>query len=91
MSSYEFIFNGDTVDCSLEREGDNLKVKIGEREFEFVAAGNNLFSTNINGLRSEIAVVKHKGVYYVDIDSVLLEVQEVTDATFSGLTSSSRW
>lgn len=84
MSSFEFFFNGDAVVSSLEKDGDNLKVKVGDSEFEFHSVGNNLFSTTINGMRSEIAVVKHKGVYYIDIDSVLLEVQEVSDATFSG-------
>ncbi|MBW1720341.1 MAG: hypothetical protein JRJ43_12445, partial [Deltaproteobacteria bacterium] len=64
MSSCEFLFNGDVVTSVLEKDGDNLRVKVGDREFEFRSAGDNLFSTIINGARFQVAVVKHKGIYY---------------------------
>jgi len=84
VSSYEFFFNGDTVVSVLEKEGDNFKVKVGDCEFEFRCTGKNLFSTTINGAKSHIAAVKHKEVYYIDINSVLLEVHEIPEDTFSG-------
>jgi len=84
MTNYEFLFNGDVVASSVEKDSESLKVRLGEKEFEFHSAGNNLFSATINGTRHQVAVVKHKGVYYIDIDSVLLEVQEVSEVGFSG-------
>jgi 3-methylcrotonyl-CoA carboxylase alpha subunit len=84
MSSCEFLFNGDVVASVLEKEGENLKVKVGEKEFEFRSIGNNLFSTTVNGANTYIAVVKHKGVYYIDINSVLLEVQETSEDMYAG-------
>ncbi len=84
MSSYEFLFDGDAVTSSLEKDGGGFRVKVGSSEFEFRSVGDNLFSTSINGARRQIAVVKHKGVYYIDIDSALLEVQEASEDTFGG-------
>lgn len=84
MSSHEFLFNGDVVASVLEKDGKHLKVKVADKEFEFHSVGDNLLSTTVNGARTHVAVVKHKGVYYIDVNSVLLEVQETSDATFGG-------
>jgi biotin carboxyl carrier protein len=84
VSSCEFLFNGDVVASVLEKDGESLKVRIGEKEFEFRSLGNDLFSTTVNGARTDVAVVKHKGVYYIDINSVLLEVRETSEDTFAG-------
>ena len=83
MSSHEFVFNGDRVASHVEKDGENLKVKVGEKEFVFRSVGENLFATNLNGVRTQVAVVRNKGVYHIDIDSAVLEVQEVSDAVFS--------
>lgn len=84
MSSCEFLFNGDVVASVVEKDGDNLRVKVGEKEFEFRSVGDNLFSTTVDGTTVNVAVVKHNGVYYIDVDSVVLEVQEPSADTFGG-------
>ncbi len=83
MSSHEFVFNGDIVPSIVEKDGDDLKIKVGEKEFVFRCVGENLYATTLNGVRTQIAVVRNKGVYHIDIDSAVLEVQEVSDAVFS--------
>ena len=85
MNNLEFLFNdSDLVISSYEKTGDIFRIKIGEKEFELQFLGNNLYSTVINGTRAKIAVVKHKGVYYIDYDSVLLEVKEPDEQGFAG-------
>ena len=77
MNSREFVFNdSDSITATCEKSGDLLKVKVGEKEFVFLPLGANLFSTTVNGAKVQIAVAKHKGVYYIDYDSILLEVKE---------------
>ncbi|MFH1686571.1 MAG: biotin/lipoyl-containing protein, partial [bacterium] len=67
-----------------EREGDVLVVTVGETRFELTPAGDSLFSTNVNGSRCLVGVAEHQGTYYVDIDSVLLEVKEPSEDGFAG-------
>lgn len=85
MSSYEFVLDGNTYDTDLERDGDILRVTVGDNKFELTPIGRNLYSTTVNGHKSIAAVAQHKGVFYVDIDSVLLDVSEPNeDASFGG-------
>ena len=84
MSSYEFVFEGDKTSATVDIQGDILKIKVGERGFDFQKIGENLYSSYVNGHRSTIAVVKHKGVYYIDFDSLHLEVREPSEDGFAG-------
>ncbi|MFQ6007335.1 MAG: acetyl-CoA carboxylase biotin carboxyl carrier protein subunit [Candidatus Zixiibacteriota bacterium] len=83
MSSREFVFNGDIVPSIVEKDGDELKVKVGEKEFVFRSIGDNLYVTTLNGVPTRVAVVKYKGQYHIDVDSVVLNVEEKTDALFA--------
>ncbi len=84
MNNAEFVFDGETLDTSCDRNGEVLVVNVGERKFEFTPVGDNLFATNLNGTRCVIGVAEHKGTYYIDIDSVLLEVREPSENGFAG-------
>lgn len=84
MNKVEFVFEGETVDTSCEKNGEVLLVSVGERKFEFTPVSDNLFATSLNGARCVVGVVEHKGTYYIDIDSVLLEVQEPSESGFAG-------
>jgi len=85
MNNLEFVFNdNDLVISSFEKNGEIIKIKIGEKEFELQPLGNNLYSTVINGTREQIAVAKHKGVYYIDYNSVLIEVKEPDEQGYAG-------
>lgn len=86
MSSFEFSFNGGVATSTLEREGEFLKVTVGDRRLVLTPAGENLFTTVIEGRKAYVAVTRHKGVYYIDVDSVLLEVTEPSsDEEFGGV------
>ncbi len=82
MSSYEFVFDGETVTSEVEKKEPNLTIRVGEKELVLIPIGQNLYTTTWNGTKHTVAVVRHKDTYYVDIDSVLLEVHEVSEDSF---------
>ncbi|MCK4606736.1 MAG: acetyl-CoA carboxylase biotin carboxyl carrier protein subunit [candidate division Zixibacteria bacterium] len=84
MSASDFVFGEDIVSAACEKVGDRLLVKVGEKEYLFQPIGENLFSTNVNGAACIIGVVEDGGTYFVDIDSVLLEVTEPSEDGFAG-------
>jgi len=84
MANRALVFEGETVDVSCEREGEVLVITVGETRFELTPAGDSLFSTNVNGSRCLVGVAEHKGTYFIDIDSVLLEVKEPSEDGFAG-------
>ncbi|MCK4632546.1 MAG: hypothetical protein KAT79_04705 [candidate division Zixibacteria bacterium] len=85
MNSAEFVFNdSDSITTTGEKNGELLKIKVGESEFDLRPLGGDRYSTVLNGAKAAIAVVKHKGVYYIDCDSVLLEVKEPSENDFGG-------
>ena len=85
MNSQDFVYgDGEIVTASFEKDGEIIRVTVGEKQFELRPVGTNLYATTINGARSHLAVVKSKGVYYIDFDSVLLEVKEPSDLGVAG-------
>lgn len=84
MSSQEFLLDGETVSASYEKEGSRIKITAGERTFVFQPVGENLFHVTVNGHTYRAAAVRHKGVYYVDVDSVLFELKEPSEDGFAG-------
>jgi biotin carboxyl carrier protein len=84
MNKQEFIINDETIESVLEKNGENFKVLVGEKEFVLQPMGNNLYACYLNGKKSVVAVVKNKDVYHIDIDSVLLEAREPSAEGFAG-------
>ncbi|UCE24778.1 MAG: hypothetical protein JSU74_01640 [Candidatus Zixiibacteriota bacterium] len=84
MNSHEFLIDGETVSATFDRKGDTITVITGEKEFSFQPAGDNLFNVTVNGHTYHAAAVYNKGVFYIDIDSVLLEVKEPSEDGFAG-------
>ncbi|MDF1545231.1 MAG: hypothetical protein P1R58_09035 [bacterium] len=84
MNSLEFIFDGDVVEASVERAGENFRVKSGDKEFLFRPEGENLFSCLVNGHKSLLAVVAHQGKYYIDYDSHQFELTDPSEDGFAG-------
>ncbi|UCG62383.1 MAG: hypothetical protein JSV52_03610 [Candidatus Zixiibacteriota bacterium] len=84
MNSHDFLIDGEEYTVSCERKGDAVMVTVGEKEYEFFPAGDNLFNLTVNGHTYHAAAVYNKGTYYIDIDSVLLEVKEPSEDGFAG-------
>ncbi len=84
MPDLEFLFQGELSAARCEKSGDGYKVTVGEREFEFVPAGDDLYSVFLNGRRCVIGAAEYKGKFYIDIDSVLLEVAEPSEEAALG-------
>lgn len=84
MNNREFLMDGESVSASFEKAGDEIKITTGERTFVFQPLGENLYHVTVNGHTYRAAAVRHKGVYYVDVDSVLFELQEPSEDGFAG-------
>ena len=85
MDSREFrIGDREPVTTSCEQTPDMLTVRVGEHTYELLPLGDSRFKVMVNGRPKVIAAREYKGVYYVDIDSVLLEVREPSDDAFAG-------
>ena len=76
MNNLEFVCNGEILSVSAEKTQSGFTVKSGEKEFQFIPSGENLFQTTVEGRRYVVAVVNHNGKYFIDIDSMLFEVTE---------------
>lgn len=84
MNSYEFLFDGETVESTVESSGDLFTVSVGDKRFEFQKIGDSQFSCTVNGRRMTVAVVKKNSTCYIDIDSLQLELSEPSQDQFSG-------
>lgn len=92
MSNLEFLFEGEVVDTKVERRSQTIAVNIGDKEIVLLPAGDNLYSAQIDGRKVSIAAVRHKDKYYLDIDSVLLELTEPSaEMTSSGTGEEGEW
>ena len=84
MNSHEFLLDGEPVSASFEKAGELIKIATGDHSFVFEPAGENLFHVTFNEHTYRAAAVRHKGVYYVDIDSILFEIKEPSEDGFAG-------
>ncbi len=83
MNSHDFLIDGEEFAVNCERKGDAIRVVVGDTEYEFLPAGDNLFAITVDGHTYHAASVRHKGIYYIDIDSVLVEVKEPSEDGFA--------
>ena len=84
MNKTEFVYDGEVVEAACEKNGDTLTATVGEKVYEFTPVGENLYVAQVNGKRCLVGVAMRDGTYYVDIDSVLVDVQEPTEDGFAG-------
>lgn len=84
MSRHEFLFDGETVEAEVERKSDSFHVTVGEHVIELTPVGDNLYSVAFNGSRITVAAAEHKGIYHIDIDSVLIDLKEPSEEGFGG-------
>lgn len=84
MNKVEFVYDGEVVEAVCEKNGDVLTATVGEKVYEFTPVGENLFAATVDGKRCLVGVASHKGTFFVDIDSVLVEVTEPSEDGFAG-------
>ncbi len=84
MAKYEFLIDEETIESTSEIHGDGFRVTVGEKTFDIQPAGPGLYSTIVNGIKKTIGAVANKDTVYVDIDSVLFELQEPSEDQFGG-------
>ncbi len=64
------------ISVNVEKEPDSVLAKVGDKEYRFASISENLFKVTHNGHSHFIAAIKHKDIFYIDIDSNVLEVRE---------------
>jgi biotin carboxyl carrier protein len=84
MSRHEFVLDGEPVETSVERIADRFNVTVGEKTVVLTSAGAGMYIAETDGVRSTVAAAFHKGICYIDIDSVLIELREPTDDGYGG-------
>jgi biotin carboxyl carrier protein len=84
MPNHEFLIEGEQFNTKADKNVDGYRVEVGGQAYEIKPLGNGLFSTLIDGQKKTIAVAINKGVTYVDIDSVLVELREPSSDGFNG-------
>jgi biotin carboxyl carrier protein len=84
MADYEFIVDGEVIETASDKKSESYTVHVGEHQYEVLPAGPGLFRVTVNGTRKVIAAKATNGIYYLDIDSVQLELREPGDEGFGG-------
>lgn len=84
MSRHEYLIDGEPIEAQVEKKGDIFSVQVGADSFEIQPLAPGLFAAVVNGRKMTIGAVSGNGITYVDIDSVLLELQEPSEDGFGG-------
>lgn len=84
MADYDFLYDGDSIDVSLERALENYLARVADDEYQIEPIGESLYRIKYNSVSHVAAVAKHDGKYYIDIDSVLIELSDPTEEGFAG-------
>jgi biotin carboxyl carrier protein len=80
VNKYQFSCDGAKLETSVERVGQGWRVTVGEAVYEIEALPHGLFAVTNGTRRCMAAAVKHKGIIYVDLGRVQLELTESSDA-----------
>jgi biotin carboxyl carrier protein len=84
MAKTELVFDGQVATVSVEKTADGFSVTAGDSILALTPIGEHLYSVVLNGRTTLVAVVRGKDKYYLDIDSMLLEVKEPSSEGFAG-------
>jgi biotin carboxyl carrier protein len=83
VAKYEFNAQDQKLATEIQRNEQGYAVTVGEKRYEFTPHGQGLYAVIVDGHRSLVAAIKHKGVYYVDVDAIQFELTEVSDDAVS--------
>ncbi|MDZ4723982.1 MAG: biotin/lipoyl-containing protein [candidate division Zixibacteria bacterium] len=75
----EFLIRGELVSTEFEREGDTIVSTIADSRVTITPSGNGLFICLIDGQRKSAAVALNRGIFLVEIDSVVYELHDPSD------------
>ncbi|MEW6049908.1 MAG: biotin/lipoyl-containing protein [Candidatus Zixiibacteriota bacterium] len=84
MDKQELIVNGETVILETEKSAEGITAKAENSKLAVRPVGAGLYVVEQNGIRHSVAVARNKSGYLVDVDSMLFEVQELSEEGFAG-------
>ncbi len=84
MVKQDLLVNGEPVSLSMERHEDGQLVAVGDSQAAVKRLAPGLYAVTLDAVRKTAAVARTKSGYLVEIDSVVYEVQEPSEAGFAG-------
>lgn len=76
MTQHEFMVDAVNLTVRTEKHEQIWRVAVGNKTLELIPVSKHLFSIRNGEGHSLAAVVRHKDIWYVDVDSVLYEVRQ---------------
>ncbi len=83
MAKYDLRYQETEHAVELKATDFGYIATVGGREYQLTPHGENLFAVLVDGKRSLVAAVKHKGTFYVDVDAMQVELTDASDATIA--------
>lgn len=83
MAKYDFRFQDSEHAVELKSTDSGYAATVAGKELLFTPHGDSTFAVLIDGKRSLVAAIKHKGIFYVDVDAMQVELTDASDATIS--------
>jgi 3-methylcrotonyl-CoA carboxylase alpha subunit len=84
MSRFEFLHDGDPLEVTVERNGENHAAEVEHSRFSIRPIGGNQYVVDIDGRRVTVSAAFQGDTCFVDIESVLLELKEPSEDGFAG-------
>ncbi|PWB70954.1 hypothetical protein C3F09_08470 [candidate division GN15 bacterium] len=84
MLRADFVHDGELLSSDVEKTAEGITVTIGDQTLVLQPCGRNLYSTVVNGHKSMVAVVRSKDSFFIDVDSVLIELKEPSSDGVAG-------
>lgn len=84
MAKYDFRYQESEQSVDLKTTDSGYVATVAGKEYHLTPHGENLFAVLVDGRRSLVAAVKHKGTIYVDIDAMQVELTDAADASVAG-------
>jgi propionyl-CoA carboxylase alpha chain len=80
----ELLVNGETVALTVERNDNGQLIGVGDAQAAVKRLAPGLYAVTCDGVRKTAVVARTKSGYLVEIDSVVYDVQEPSEAGFAG-------
>ncbi|MEW5796348.1 MAG: biotin/lipoyl-containing protein [Candidatus Zixiibacteriota bacterium] len=84
MNKHEFLVGGKQIETQTEKSSEGYTVRVGNQSYNIQQISEGLFSVAVDGRRKIIAAATVNGTTFVDIDSVVVELQEPSHDGFAG-------
>ena len=83
MAEFEFIIGDKSYHAELKQAAENTVIKVGDLQFSFKELSPGHYEATCDGKTQNIAAVKYRGKFLIDIEAILFEVSEFGQEEFA--------